>query len=416
MHTTTVQVNQIVSGVSFVYGRVPRERPHRNTPVIVGYAAAYQSAGADDETLDATDPARAESAYLITEIEGSAVRAIRLDASMDYPTTGNPEIIEFTFDKAAAHDRAIESVEVLGTARRAGTIEVGDVISSGRFGESKILKSSVADLPTNQDLFLVLEVSTRPGFGPNPESYGEAKRVRAVRLDGTLSYDSSSAVVEFYISGFFAGDVLIASVVAVGRVTKTRVVVAGDGAETASVSTLATINPAATLGKDVGVGPYADIRAARVGDDSTIGPWASVSDDVVIGPNVTIGARADINRNVLIEDGCLIGTRAFISTRMLIGSSTQIGPDGQLGAQGAIGKNVRIGVRCKFGRQVLIGDNVIIGDDVTIGDYAIIEVDANIGANVKIGAEANVRAGATISPDTKIEAKAIVAKTADGGA
>lgn len=222
---TSVEVGNIISGAPFVNGRHLRTN-RRGSAVLVGYPEPYESTGEDDPYIDVSDPSRAQAFYLVTSVTPDGVEAIRLDQNMDYPGYG-AETISFTFDPTVAPNRAITSVELLAIARNAATIQVGDVIKSGRFGEEKILNFPGKTAPTADDRFVVTGLSMEGGGadGHNTKSvpFPNGRYVKAVRLDESARYSPDSARVEFYMSGCFIREVMLQSVVVIGQSVATLV-------------------------------------------------------------------------------------------------------------------------------------------------------------------------------------------------
>jgi UDP-3-O-[3-hydroxymyristoyl] glucosamine N-acyltransferase len=184
-------------------------------------------------------------------------------------------------------------------------------------------------------------------------------------------------------------------------------------------------------------------KTARVGHSSRICSMAYIADDVRIGERTTIfpfaciGSRAEIGSdcvigaNVVIYPGMVIGDRVVVHANTVIGcdgfgyvkdgahhrkipqmGTVVVGDDVEIGANTAIDRatmgrtyiasgtkidnlvhiahNVRIGENCLIVAQVGIAGSTEIGDDVIIGGQAGLVHHIKIGSRTVIGAQAGV--------------------------
>lgn len=194
------------------------------------------------------------------------------------------------------------------------------------------------------------------------------------------------------------------------------------------VSDRASIDPAATLGRQCSIGPFAVIEAGAVlGDNAAIGPGTVVRRGVVIGAdsvidaNVTlshclIGARVRIAPNtaigqagfgfvpdagghvpvpqlgrVIIEDECdigagvtidrgtlgdtVVGRGSFIDNLVQLGHNVTLGPGCILAAQSGISGSTRLGAFVALGGQAGLADHLTIGDQAQVGAKAGVMTD-----------------------------------------
>ncbi len=200
----------------------------------------------------------------------------------------------------------------------------------------------------------------------------------------------------------------------------------------------AVIDPSATLGEDVAVGPGVVIEAhARIGNHCQIGAGCYVGTNVEIGdgtilfPRVTIYRGVRIGRRVRIHSGAVIGSDGFgyvptgtgwekfpqrggveIEDDVEIGANTtidrgaldetSIGAGTKLDNLVHVGHNVRIGRHCVIAAQtgisgsVVIGDRVVAGGQVGIADRVRIEEGAVLGAQCGIPTGKVIRRGQTV--------------------
>ena len=199
----------------------------------------------------------------------------------------------------------------------------------------------------------------------------------------------------------------------------------------------ATIDPTATLGEGVRIGP-----GVWVGAGAEIGEGAILHANVWVGQNARVGAGSDLRAGVVIEDRCLVGRQAIIHPSAIIGAdgfgyrpsddgasivkiphagwveigdgveigasttvdrgkfgSTVVGAGTKIDNQVQIGHNCRIGRCCIICGAVGIAGSVEVGDGVTIGGGVRIRDNVRIGSGVTLGGGSGVAgdipAGAT---------------------
>ncbi|MBI3505716.1 MAG: UDP-3-O-(3-hydroxymyristoyl)glucosamine N-acyltransferase [Proteobacteria bacterium] len=159
----------------------------------------------------------------------------------------------------------------------------------------------------------------------------------------------------------------------------------------------AFVDPTATLGAGVYVGPNAVVLEG-----------ASIGAGVQIGPNATIG------RNVEIGEGCIIGANASVS-HAVVGARTNIYPGARIGQDGfgfapdpaghvkvpQLGI-VRIGADCEIGANTCIDRGS--ASDTVIGEGTWIDNLVQIGHNVKLGRGCIIVSQVGISGSTELGA------------
>ena len=193
---------------------------------------------------------------------------------------------------------------------------------------------------------------------------------------------------------------------------------------------------------------------ARVAATAEIGPYALLSECVVVGERVRIGAHAVLGPGCRIGDDSLIHAHAtlyegvVVGARCIVHSGARLGADGfgyvwdgtghrkvpqvggcrlgddvEIGAnttvdRGSIGDTVvgdgtkidnlvQVGHNCQLGRHVIVVSQVGIsgstrvGDGVVLGGQAGIQGHIEIGAGARVGGQAgvtgSVAAGETVS-------------------
>ncbi|GBD98996.1 bifunctional protein GlmU [bacterium BMS3Abin07] len=136
------------------------------------------------------------------------------------------------------------------------------------------------------------------------------------------------------------------------------------------------------IGRGVSVLDNSLIEGSRVDDESSVGPFARLRPDSIIGKNVKIGNFVEIKNSRILE-----GTKA--------GHLSYIG-------DATIGRNVNIGagtITCNY--DGVKKHRTVIGDEVFVGS------DTQLIAPVRVGKRAFIAAGSTITEDVSANALAI---------
>jgi UDP-3-O-[3-hydroxymyristoyl] glucosamine N-acyltransferase len=225
----------------------------------------------------------------------------------------------------------------------------------------------------------------------------------------------------------------------------------GDGID--GIHSTAAVDNSATLGANVGIGPY-----VCVGADTEIGADTLIHSQATIGARVRMGSGCLIHSGVRIGDDVVVGDRVIIQPNACIGAdgfsfatpepprtesmvrarsiepfltyihrihslgTVVLGDDVEVGACSTIDRATigatRVGRNTKIDNQVMIGHNTIIGEDcllaghvgisgsVTIGDRVIMAGKVGIVDHVTVGDDANLGARTTVMRD--IPARAIM--------
>lgn len=214
----------------------------------------------------------------------------------------------------------------------------------------------------------------------------------------------------------------------------------------AGIHEKAYVDPTATIGQNVSIGPNVFIgRGCVIGDNTKILPNTYIGKFTEVGKNclfhagVNIGDNAKIGNNVIINHGASIGADGFsfvtetpgtIETAKQQGKvdgdfsrqriykipslgSVTIGDDVEIGANACIDSGtventtigrgtkiddlVMIGHNCKIGENCLIVSQVGLSGSVNIGDRAVLAGQAGIADHITIGADSIVMAKAGVS-------------------
>jgi UDP-3-O-[3-hydroxymyristoyl] glucosamine N-acyltransferase len=166
----------------------------------------------------------------------------------------------------------------------------------------------------------------------------------------------------------------------------------------AGVHASAVVDPSATLGAGVSVGPLAVIEAG-----ATVGNGAVVGAHCVIGAGASVGTGSRLAPHVVIGHGCRVGARAILH------SGVAIGADG-FGFAPSEGRwekieqlgNVRIGDDVEIGANTCIDRGAL--DDTVIEDGVKLDNLIQIGHNCRIGAHTAMAGCVGVAGSTKIGA------------
>ena len=135
------------------------------------------------------------------------------------------------------------------------------------------------------------------------------------------------------------------------------------------------------IGNDVII-EYSVVRESKVGDNTTIGPFANIRPGNVLGKNIRIGDFVELKKSE-IGDGAKISHLAYVG-------------DAQIGENTNIGAGVIIVNYDGFSKYITrIGDNSFIG------------CNSNLISPVDIGDDAYIAAGSTITLDVPKKALSI---------
>lgn len=161
----------------------------------------------------------------------------------------------------------------------------------------------------------------------------------------------------------------------------------------------AVIDPAARIGADSSVGPFVVIGAgvsigtnARILSHVTIGDGAQIGDDALLHAGVRIGARVKIGTRFIAQPNAAIGADGFSFVSPKPGAVEEMRETGAVTGASQIEEFVRINSlgSVRIGDDVEVGANSTIDRgtvaDTTIGDGTKIDNLVQIGHNVRIGA------------------------------
>jgi UDP-3-O-[3-hydroxymyristoyl] glucosamine N-acyltransferase len=193
----------------------------------------------------------------------------------------------------------------------------------------------------------------------------------------------------------------------------------------------AVVDPSATLGAGVSVGPHATVDAGAVLADAV-----AIGSGCAIGRDVRIGARSRLDARVVVYDRCVIGEDVLVYAGAVIGADGfGLAEDGgrwlrvpQVGRV-VVGDRVEIGANTtidrgaiddtvieddvKMDNQVHIAHNCVIGAGTAIAGCVGIAGSARIGRKCRIGGAANVSGHLSIPDGTTLGGAASVLSSID---
>ena len=210
------------------------------------------------------------------------------------------------------------------------------------------------------------------------------------------------------------------------------------------VHSSAVVEPGATLGRNVSIGPFVYIGADVVLGDGctilshvTIAADARLGDECLIHPGVRIGERVVLGDRVIVHQNASLGADGFsfvtpergsveharavgvikatnqILTRINSIGSVVVGNDVEIGACTAIDRgtvsDTRIGDGTKIDDLVMIGHNVVVGQNcmlcgqvglagsVRIGNRVVLAGQVGVADHIRIGDDSVIAGGSGVA-------------------
>ena len=197
--------------------------------------------------------------------------------------------------------------------------------------------------------------------------------------------------------------------------------------QAAGIHACASIDPTASIGKNVSIAAKTVVDAnAVLGDDVVIGagcyigPGASLGNGCRLHSNVTLYHGVRLGKNVAIHSGSVIGADGFgfafdgvksVKIHQLgcvtIGDDVEIGAgttidrgaleDTEIGNGVKIDNQVQIAHNCKIGEHTIICGCVAIAGSVTIGKYCIMGGGSGAVGHISIADKVQVSAMSLVS-------------------
>ena len=166
------------------------------------------------------------------------------------------------------------------------------------------------------------------------------------------------------------------------------------------ISPLAHVDPAAKIGSNVTIHPFADVE---IGDGCEIKPYASILNGTRMGSGnkvfqgAVIGALPQDFRWKGEKTYCYIGNNNVIREHVII--NLGINPSGgtHIADDNFIMANVHLGHDCTIGRHCVLGNGVTFGGSVKVGDCVILSSNSILHEGSEVGDWVLVKGGCRIS-------------------
>ena len=195
----------------------------------------------------------------------------------------------------------------------------------------------------------------------------------------------------------------------------------------------AVVDPDASLGEDVSIGPCSVIGAgARVGDGTVVGPGC------VIGRDAEVGAGCLLHARVVVSDRCQVGDRCILQPGVVLGGDgfgfatadgvhrkvPQVGrvilqDDVEIGAnstvdRGSLGDTI-IRKGTKIDNLVMVAHNVDLGEACLIAAQVGVAGSTAVGRGVMMGGQVGVSGHLEIGDGAQLGARSAVMKSVPAG-
>lgn len=172
------------------------------------------------------------------------------------------------------------------------------------------------------------------------------------------------------------------------------------------ISSLAYIDPRATIGNNVTIEPFAYIQAdVEIGDGSWVGPHASIMDGARLGKGCKVHSGAviaGIPQDLKFRgeySTAVIGDNTTIRECATINRGTAARGTTVIGSNCLIMAYVHVGHDCRVGNGCVLVNRVSLAGEVEIDDFAILGGHVAVHQFVKIGCHAMISGGTLLSKD-----------------
>ena len=176
---------------------------------------------------------------------------------------------------------------------------------------------------------------------------------------------------------------------------------------TSRIHPTAIIDPSATIGEEVEVGPYAVIEAqASIGTGSCIEAHAIVRKYSFLGDRVSVdsfavvgGQPQDLSFDESVESRVRIGAGSVLREGVSIHRSTGAGGETVVGENCLLMANSHVAHDCSIGNGVILANNVMLAGHVHVGGRSFLGGGCGIHQFVRIGDMVMVAGNASITYD-----------------
>jgi acetyltransferase-like isoleucine patch superfamily enzyme len=146
---------------------------------------------------------------------------------------------------------------------------------------------------------------------------------------------------------------------------------------------------------------FTNLYGCEVGDESRIGPFVEIQDDVSVGARCKVQSHTFICSGVVIEDGVFIGHGVnFVNDKRPRATRS----DGVLQAPGDWERlDVRVGAGATIGSAATILGGVTIGAGAMIGAGAVVTHDVPAETTVTGNPAVPLPAGEAVEPGRRVD-------------
>lgn len=177
--------------------------------------------------------------------------------------------------------------------------------------------------------------------------------------------------------------------------------------EKAQVHTTAIVHPGARLGEGTSVGPWALVdEHVVVGAGCEIRAHAVLTGHVRLGDNNQIGYGAiigaepqDLAFNPAAVSGVVIGDRNVIREHATIHRGTKEGTETRIGNGCLLMAEAHVGHNCVIGDRVILANNALCAGYVQVADAAFVSGNVVLHQFCRVGRLAMLRGGGRVSKD-----------------
>jgi UDP-N-acetylglucosamine acyltransferase len=173
-----------------------------------------------------------------------------------------------------------------------------------------------------------------------------------------------------------------------------------------SIHPTAVIDPHATIGCDVSIGPYCVVEAGAV-----IGDGCRLASQVVVKERTTLGAANELDEGVVLGGRpqhvgrhaqwghVRIGSRNMLREHVTIHSAMSPDSATVVGDDNLIMVNAHVAHDCRVGSHTIITNNAMLAGHVTVGDYAYLSGGVGVHQFCRIGSHCMVGGQSHINKD-----------------
>jgi UDP-3-O-[3-hydroxymyristoyl] glucosamine N-acyltransferase len=191
----------------------------------------------------------------------------------------------------------------------------------------------------------------------------------------------------------------------------------------------AVVDPTASLGSNLSVGPFCQIgKNARVGDNTTlvggvfVGEAVEIGSDCLIYPHVTIREGTVVGSRVILQPGVVLGADGFgyAKNGATHHKVPQIGrvvieDDVEVGANSCVDRattgETRVRRGSKIDNLVQVAHNVVVGEDCVIAAQVGVSGSTELGRNVVLGGQAGLAGHIVVGDRAVVGAQGGVTKS-----